>query len=141
LSPGDLLMTRSNTEQLVGHVAIYNGSPHPCIYPDLMMRIPVDPQLADTRFVYFWLRSPATRAILEAKGSGTSSTMKKITQQDVMSLPFPATMSLPDQQRVASQIDATIAKIDVLRETQSIARDDLDALFPALLDRAFFGGL
>ena len=39
LKPGDLLITRSNTPELVGHVAIYNGTPSPCIYPDLMMRL------------------------------------------------------------------------------------------------------
>src|SRR4030095_4289340 len=32
LHPGDVLMTRSNTPELVGHVAIYDGSPTPCIY-------------------------------------------------------------------------------------------------------------
>lgn len=45
LTPGDLLMTRANTQQLVGHVAFYEGSPSPCIYPDKMMRIRVDETL------------------------------------------------------------------------------------------------
>lgn len=51
LQSGDLLMTRSNTERLVGHAAIYTGEPSPCIYPDLVMRLPVDRDVADTRFV------------------------------------------------------------------------------------------
>src|SRR5438094_874191 len=41
LHPGDLLITRSNTPELVGHAAIYSGEPSPCIYPDLMMRLSV----------------------------------------------------------------------------------------------------
>jgi type I restriction enzyme S subunit len=54
LVPGDLLMTRANTQQLVGHVAFYDGRPSPCIYPDKMMRLKIDPQKADARFVYYW---------------------------------------------------------------------------------------
>jgi type I restriction enzyme S subunit len=46
LKAGDLLITRSNTPDLVGHAAIYNGSPTPCIYPDLMMRLEVDERKA-----------------------------------------------------------------------------------------------
>jgi type I restriction enzyme, S subunit len=33
LTAGDLLMTRANTQRLVGHVAFYDGRPSPCIYP------------------------------------------------------------------------------------------------------------
>src|SRR5581483_9030991 len=58
---GDLLITRSNTPELVGHAAIYNGSPSPCIYPDLMMKVPVDPKKAATRFVWYWLQSARAR--------------------------------------------------------------------------------
>ena len=32
LSPGDLLVTRSNTEQLLGHAAIYSGDVHDNAY-------------------------------------------------------------------------------------------------------------
>lgn len=108
LKAGDLLMTRSNTERLVGHAAIYEGNPSPCIYPDLMMRIPVDTALADTRFVYYWLRTPAVRTIIEDAGSGTSSTMKKITQADVMSLPFPTGVDVGNQRRAVRRLDEIV---------------------------------
>lgn len=141
LNPGDLLMTRSNTERLVGHAAIYDGEPSPCIYPDLMMRVPVDSDRADTRFVYYWLRTPLVRSIIERAGSGTSSSMKKITQRDVMGLPFPTDMSAEEQRTVARQMDAIADEVDALRGMQRSTRADLDALFPALLDRAFSGRL
>ncbi len=54
-------LTRSNTPDLVGHAAIYDGRPSPCIYPDLMMRLAVDEKRAHTRFVHVWLQSTCVR--------------------------------------------------------------------------------
>jgi type I restriction enzyme S subunit len=139
LREGDLLMTRSNTERLLGHAAIYSGVPYPCIYPDLMMRIPVDVTCADTRFVYYWLRTPVVRALIEAAGSGTSSTMKKITQADVMNLPFPTAVDVAEQRRIVQRLDDIVRALDEVRLEQQSSLDDLNALFPALLDRACHG--
>lgn len=141
LSPGDLLVTRSNTEQLLGHAAIYTGEPSPCIYPDLMMRLKVDPERAVTRFVYYWLRTPDVRARIQRAGSGTSSTMKKITQKDVMGLPFPVEAGLAEQRTVADALDEIVSRLDNVRMTQQSAKRDLSALMAALLDRAFQGQL
>lgn len=139
LVEGDLLMTRSNTERLLGHAAIYDGHPSPCIYPDLMMRVRVDGERADSRFLYYWLRTPWVRALIEAAGSGTSSTMKKITQADVMGLPFPAEVAIDEQRRVVRRLDQIVGAVDELRAAQLGTTVDLAALFPSLLDRAYHG--
>lgn len=141
LQPGDLLVTRSNTEVLLGHAAIYSGEPSPCIYPDLMMRLKVDPERAETRFVYYWLRTPDVRALIQRAGSGTSSTMKKITQKVVMGLPFPADTGLDEQRAAVEELDEVVSRIDAARAAQQSAEQDLSALMPALLDRAFQGEL
>ncbi|HEY8776833.1 MAG TPA: restriction endonuclease subunit S [Gaiellaceae bacterium] len=141
LEPGDLLVTRSNTEQLLGHAAIYSGEPAPCIYPDLMMRLKVDPSAADTRFLYYWLRTPDVRARIQKAGSGTSSTMKKITQKDLMGLPFPVGLNLAEQQTVVRSLDELVSRIEDARSAQQGTGQDLASLMPALLDRAFQGEL
>ena len=137
LEHGDLLVTRSNTERLLGHAAIYEGDPSPCIYPDLMMRLKVDPLKADTRFVYYWLRTPWIRAIIEGAGKGTSSTMKKITQKVVMALPFPESASLAEQVTAARSLDKVLSAIAGMRETQKEVAQDLSAIMPSLLEQAF----
>ena len=141
LRPGDLLMTRANTRQLVGHVAFYDGVPSPCIYPDKMIRIRVDEARADIRFVYYWLRTPTVRAVIEAAGSGTSSTMQNITHRDVMALPFPTSIGVDEQRRAVFGLDAIVRTVDEVRKAQRAATGDLQALFPALLDRACHGEL
>jgi type I restriction enzyme S subunit len=141
LEPGDLLVTRSNTARLLGHAAIYSGDPFPCIYPDLMMRLKVDSTKADTRFLYYWLRTPAIRSRIEHAGSGTSSTMQKITQQDVMGLPFPLGLPPAEQEKAAKALDAIVSRLEEVRSVQQRAAQDLSALMPALLDRVFQGEL
>ncbi len=100
LEPGDLLITRSNTPELVGHAAIYSGKPSPCIYPDLIMKIPVNEKLADKEFVWMWLQSSFVRDFITEHAKGTSPTMKKISQKLVESIPWPKGVSLSEQRTI-----------------------------------------
>jgi type I restriction enzyme S subunit len=141
LRKGDLLMSRSNSPALVGHAAIYDGTPAPCVYPDLMMRLNVNPKLADTRFVWYWLQSAVARSHIYANAKGTSGSMKKISQRVIMTIPFPAKLPIPEQRRIMAKLDDLRARADVLRQFQAQTAADLDALMPSILDKAFRGEL
>jgi type I restriction enzyme S subunit len=141
LRQGDLLISRSNTPDLVGHAAIYNGSPSPCIYPDLMMRLAVDEQGTSKAFVHWLLRSSPTREYIRRVAKGTSPTMKKISQQDVMNIPFPTGISIREQTSIVAYLDGLQAKVDALKRLQAETAAQLDALLPSILDRAFKGQL
>ena len=141
LGTGDLLISRSNTPDLVGHAAIYDGKPKPCIYPDLMMRLTLDAEVADKRFVWFWLQSPLVRDFIKNNAKGTSPTMKKISQRTVQNIPFPAGISLGEQRRIVKYLDGFQARIDRLKTLQTKATKEFDALLPSILDKAFKGEL
>ena len=141
LRRGDLLITRSNTPELVGHAAIYDGTPSPCIYPDLMMRLDVDTSCADTNFVHRWLMSTPVREYIASAAKGTSPTMKKIGQGTVMKIPFPSRLPLPEQRRIVAYLDGLQAKVDALKKLQAETAAELDALLPSILDKAFKGEL
>lgn len=141
LRPGDILITRSNTPELVGHAAIYQGEPYPCIYPDLMMRLRVNERKANRRFLWYWLRGPLVRDFIRRKAKGTSPTMKKISQRIVMEIPFPTQLSVAQQQRIVARLNDLQAKVDVVKRLQAETQAELDALLPAVLDRAFRGEL
>lgn len=141
LEDGDLLITRSNTPELVGHAALYAGQPPQCIYPDLMMRVPVDERLADKRFVWLWLQAPQVRAYIIANAKGTSATMKKISQGTVMAIPFPKGLPRNEQRRIVSDLDGLLAKVDRIKALQQATAAELDALLPSILDKAFKGDL
>ncbi len=141
LHPGDLLITRSNTPELVGHAAIYDGTPNPCIYPDLMMRLMVNENRADKRFVHYWLMSAPARDYIGRNAKGTSPSMKKISQGTVMDIPFPSDLPLQEQRGIVAYLDGLQAKMDSLKRLQAETAIELDALLPSVLDRAFKGRL
>lgn len=141
LNDGDLLVTRSNTPQLVGHAAIYSGEPQPCIYPDLMMRLDVDAERAETRFVWYWLQTPLVRDFIERNAKGTSPTMKKISQPVVMNIPFPENISLDQQRKVVESLNAMQERLRHMSDCERQATAGLEAMLPAILDRAFTGEL
>jgi len=137
LKQGDLLITRSNTPELVGHAAIYDGTPSPCIYPDLMMTLPLDRKLVNDRFVWLWLQTANVRAYISSHAKGTSPTMKKISQGIVMAIPFPVRIRISEQHHIVAYLGGLHAKVDALKRLQSDTAAELDALLPAVLDSAF----
>ena len=141
LQPGDMLITRSNTPELVGHAAIYDGSPAPCIYPDLMMRLQLQDSRVERCFVWYWLQSSMVREFINKKAKGTSPTMKKISQGTVMTIPFPISLPLAEQRRIVRELDELQTEVDKLKYLQTEIATELDALLPSILDRAFKGEL
>jgi hypothetical protein len=119
LEEGDLLISRSNTAELVGHAAIYTGEPSPCIYPDLLMRLRLDPLEADPDFTLLWLQSPEVRSYVRMKATGASPTMQKINQTAVKAIPFPAVSV--DRQR--ELVQALVPILDGLDAAETMLRD------------------
>ena len=110
LRENDILITRSNTHGLVGHVALYDGTPEKAICCDLIMKMQVDPTKADRRYVYYCLRSPEARRYLSGRAQGASPTMKKIGKAVVQDFPIPLPI-LEEQQRIVAVLDEAFAGI------------------------------
>lgn len=141
LQPGDLLMTRSNTPELVGHAAVFSGQPFPCIYPDLMMKLNVNKEQVEPRFVWYWLQTPLVRDFVKRNAKGTSPTMRKISQPIVMAIPFPTSLQRSQQTRIVLELDGLRGQLDALKQLQIATTVALSALMPAVIDRAFKGQL
>jgi type I restriction enzyme S subunit len=139
LRENDLLITRSNTAELVGHAAIYNGTPSPCIYPDLIMRLDLNVATADTRFVWYWLQSPIARQFITSKAKGTSPTMKKISQEIVMRVPFPSGILLAEQRDIVRRLDILWEKHERLVTNKDVISKQLELLFPSIVKNIFTG--
>jgi len=141
LSPGDVLLTRSNTLELVGHAAIYNGNPYPCIYPDLMMRLPLDDKKVDRKFLILWLQSTAVRTYIKKNAKGTSPTMKKINQGTVLNIPFPTSIDLEKQKQLTAKLLRFQCASDNLRVIQNTTNAPIDTLFERVISETFKGHL
>jgi type I restriction enzyme S subunit len=137
---GDLLITRSNTPELVGHVAIASGIEEPTIYPDLIMRMNPNPAEAITEFLYYQMRTPALRSEVSDRAQGANPTMKKISNGAVRTLPI-FVPPIHEQRRVVVQLDALAAETQRLESIYQQKLAALSELKKSLLHEAFTGQL
>jgi type I restriction enzyme S subunit len=137
---GDLLITRSNTPELVGHVAIAKGIMIPTVYPDLIMKMKTDLSILTTKFAYWQLRSPRLRKIIMERASGANPTMKKVNQTAVKTLPL-RIPSIPLQKSIASQLDRFHTETQSLKVHYQTKLTSLDELKKSILQKAFRGQL
>jgi type I restriction enzyme S subunit len=94
----------------------------------------------DRRYLVNVLKSPALRSQIEHAASGTSSTMKNISKEKVLSLLIP-TRNIDEQHRIVAYLDDLQSKVNSLKQLQSEITAELDALLPSILDKAFKGEL
>jgi type I restriction enzyme S subunit len=135
LNPGDILFNRTNSAELVGKTAVYDGA-RPAVFASYLIRFRARCDLADPRFISAFINSPGGRAFIErymARAVGqvnvSASTMHR--------LPVPC----PDvavQTRLCDRLDSvrTFATQSVVaRCREELAA--IEALPAALLRKAF----
>ena len=137
---GDFLITRSNTPELVGHVAIASGISQPTIYPDLIMRMNTMPDRMMTEFLYFQMRSSSLRKEITGRAQGANPTMKKISNGAVKTLPI-VMPSIVVQRAVVKTLNGLTAETQHLESIYQQKLTALDALKKSLLHQAFTGQL
>ncbi|RFS84819.1 hypothetical protein D0T12_14965 [Actinomadura spongiicola] len=85
---GDLLVTRANTPELVGDVAVVTGSAEKLLLPDLIYRVRLKSGV-ESEFVSQVLRSNRVRSLIEASARGSSQSMVKLRGEDIKEWPVP----------------------------------------------------
>jgi type I restriction enzyme, S subunit len=106
LARGDLLISRANTRDLVGLVGRYTDVGHPCIYPDLMMRLRPGAGVLP-EFLELVLRSPSCRRQIQAVAVGTSESMVKISSASLRAIRV-VIPSIAEQKAILMKIDAVV---------------------------------
>ncbi|MFC9221082.1 hypothetical protein ACFT8W_09885 [Streptomyces hygroscopicus] len=113
--PGDLIMTRANTEDLVGLACVAHNPPRRLMLSDKTLRLVVDHSIADPEFVELVLMEPGVRRQVKAAATGTSGSMKNIGQNAIQGLLVPD-VSLDDQRRTVAVRATSKARMDSLRK-------------------------
>ena len=111
LRRGDVLVQRSNTRQLVGTTAVFDGAAKAITYPDLMMRLRFrDP--ADGRWFWRYANSEHGRHYFERVAAGSTGSMPKLSGQHLRDMQIP----LPPKEERDAILDA-LAVADGLIES------------------------
>jgi type I restriction enzyme, S subunit len=138
---GDFLMSRANTYDLVGACAVVASTPPRLMLSDKHFRfIFRNPKAVDLRYLDHVLKSQALRMQIVAGATGTSPTMKNISKEKVLNLLIP-NHDFEEQQRLARELDSIQNQTRALADLQKVTTRELDAMLPAILDRAFRGEL
>ena len=89
IAKGDLVISRSNTRDLVGLPMVFPEDRSDVSYPDTMMRISVDSKTIGTDYLEMCLRSPKCRRQVQSFAAGTSSSMLKINGANLRKVSVP----------------------------------------------------
>lgn len=115
---GDVLLSRANTPELVGRCVFVEAAPPRLMLSDKLLRLRFDRTNAEPRFVNFLLSAPTWRELIQDASTGSSSSMKNISQGKLRSLPIPKP-PLNEQVSIADMISSQNA---VIREEESVLR-------------------
>ena len=92
----------------------------------------------EARYLMYWLSQPTVQEFINDEQKG--ATRQGFTKAQIQAFEIPVP-SLAEQRRIVAELDALQAEVDALKRLQAETAAELDALLPALLDRAFKGKL
>ena len=139
VSPGEVLIARSNTAELVGRVAMFSGDPKDAVASDLTIRI-IPRNGVSSPFLAAYLSFLYASGYWKDRAGGASGTMKKITRAQIQSEKLPVPSSTLQESISASlgkHLSATYRTLKTLEDQLNT----INKLPAALLRRAFNGEL
>lgn len=122
LTADTVLISRSNTAELVGSVAYVSRTDHSLYLPDLMWSIEATEQAAiSMRWLALVLSAPSSREALSRIASGTSGSMKKISMRNFRAIEIRCP-AYDQQEAIASFVGRLQSKISLYRSLESAKR-------------------
>lgn len=137
--PGDVLVSRANTRELVGSAAFVGSTQSRLLLCDKLFRLHYRGD-TDPRFLVLLLQSGVCRFQFEREATGASGSMQNIGQDSVRRLVF-GWAPLDEQQRIVAVVDERTRRLDKLRDAVGVHLDKLREYRQALITAAVTGKL
>lgn len=134
ICPGDFLITRGNTPDLVGDVCYVSKTRPNLILSDLIYRLRLDELKLNGKFLNFFLQSHVGRLQIVSDARGSSASMVKISQEHILNwlIPIPP---IDEQNQIVDYIKTNVLKLDNLsiaaKRTIEILQERRTALITA----------
>jgi type I restriction enzyme, S subunit len=139
IRPGDVLLSRSNTVGYVGAVVKVERCRPKLLLSDKSLRIVPSPELTP-EWLVISLRSKPARRYIEAVATGTSDSMRNISQPKIRALKIPLP-TLDVQRRLATEVDRQLAVLTELARTLDVLTRRASSCRSSILAAAFSGEL
>jgi type I restriction enzyme S subunit len=139
IEPGDILIERSNTPELVGTARLFTGPSRFAIFPDLLIRIRVSPSV-DMSYCGLFLESHLARRYFQTNAKGLAGSMPKIDQATITrcAVPLPP---LNEQMQIRTEVAERLSQIDAAEAQIEHGLLRAARLRQSILKRAFEGKL
>jgi type I restriction enzyme S subunit len=124
LKPGDILINRVNSRELVGKAAVIPLNIETCVYESKNIRLRLFQESTQSEFVNYWFRIHSQKYFNQ--NAQQTVGMASINQEQIGSMPIPFP-PLNEQKRI-------VAKIEELRDRLHRSKQALEAV-PELCDR------
>lgn len=139
LQAGDLLVVEGNgSPQQIGRAACWEGEIADCVHQNHLIRVRPGPNLVPRYLALYW-NAPHTASVLREVASSTSG-LYTLSTAKVKSIPIPLA-PLPEQQRIAEEVDQQLEAHRRLEQSIRHALDRLRAVRRSILALAFSGQL
>jgi type I restriction enzyme S subunit len=137
--PGDLLLSRANTVDLVGATVLVRETRPRLLLSDKSLRL-VPRAGVDRAWLNIVLQSPLSRAQFSERATGTSESMRNLSQPKILA----TTLALPspsEQREIVRRVDRLFTMADQLSGMTNRAVAVVDRLSASVLAKAFRGEL
>jgi type I restriction enzyme S subunit len=136
---GDLLISRANTAELVGAVVLVERDhPHLMLSDKTLRLVPTSGVLRE--YLLHALRAPQVRDFFACQASGTSRSMRNLSQAKLRATPIPLP-PLAVQRRIVREVERRFSAVATLEEAVASSLTQAERVRRAILKRAFMGGL
>jgi type I restriction enzyme, S subunit len=129
--PGDFLLSRANTEDLVARSVVVTDTPPRLMMSDKIVRFTF-PDLIDKDFINLANSADFARSYYAGNASGTSSSMKNVSREVMRNLPIPLP-PLAEQRRIVAKVDQLMSLVDQLEAQLAASRATAASLMNAVV--------
>ncbi len=127
----DFLLSRANTEELVARSVVVESTPSMLMLSDKIIRLHIS-SLINRMFLNLGNNAVHSRMHYIAHASGTSSSMKNVSREVVLSLPV-ALPPLAEQSRIVARVEELRQLCSKLRQRLTVSRTTQAHLAEALV--------
>jgi type I restriction enzyme S subunit len=133
VQPNDFLFARTGGAGRFG-LATENCD---CVFASYLIRFTFKPDYSP-EFLRYYLRSPRFQNRIKSRIHGGAN--QNVHAEDIKDATVPV-LPLAEQRRIVAELDALQSRVCGMKRLQAETAAELDALLPAVLDRAFKGQL
>jgi type I restriction enzyme S subunit len=138
LQPGDILVNRVNSRELVGKAAAIPSGLERCVYESKNIRLRLLNDYADSRYVNFWFLMYSKKFF--SRNAQQTVGMASINQEQLASMPIP--FCHPNEQtKAVEEIERLFSMADGVEKIATESIEQADGMRQSILKMAFEGTL